>query len=439
MKLENKIWDKSECLSRDEIENIQVLRLRETVKRVQNVPFYAKKLKELGIGPEDIKSVADVKHLPFTTKTDMRENYPLGLMAVPKEKVIRFHGSSGTTGKPTFVAYTKNDLEMWSDMVARFLYSGGARPGHTAQISFGYGLFTGGFGLHYGLEKIGSSIIPAASGNTRRQFTLLQDLQPELLVCTPTYALRLIEYMEEEKIQRESLNLKVAFLGSEPWTEEMRLYIEERLQVNTCNNYGLSEVIGPGISGECVYHTGMHIQEDYFLVECLDPETLEPVPDGQLGELVITALNKEAMPMIRYRTRDLAYIIKDDSPCPCGRTTKRMSRIKGRSDDMVIIRGVNVFPSQVEEALLQCKDVTPNFLIVLDRPGSLDRSVVKVEMSPAFFSDKMSEMQMLKNKLEETIRSYTGIHFEVDLVQPQTIERFTGKAARVVDNRPKEN
>jgi Coenzyme F390 synthetase len=439
MKLENKIWDKSECLSRDEIENIQVLRLRETVKRVQNVPFYAKKLKELGIGPEDIKSVADIKHLPFTTKTDMRENYPLGLMAVPKEKVIRFHGSSGTTGKPTFVAYTKNDLEMWSDMVARFLYSGGARPGHTAQISFGYGLFTGGFGLHYGLEKIGSSIIPAASGNTRRQFTLLQDLQPELLVCTPTYALRLIEYMEEEKIQRESLNLKVAFLGSEPWTEEMRLYIEERLQVNTCNNYGLSEVIGPGISGECVYHTGMHIQEDYFLVECLDPETLEPVPDGQLGELVITALNKEAMPMIRYRTRDLAYIIKDDSPCPCGRTTKRMSRIKGRSDDMVIIRGVNVFPSQVEEALLQCKDVTPNFLIVLDRPGSLDRSVVKVEMSPAFFSDKMSEMQMLKNKLEETIRSYTGIHFEVDLVQPQTIERFTGKAARVVDNRPKEN
>ena len=259
------------------------------------------------------------------------------------------------------------------------------------------------------------------------------------MVCTPTYALRLIEYMEEEKIQRESLNLKVAFLGSEPWTEEMRLYIEERLQVNTCNNYGLSEVIGPGISGECVYHTGMHIQEDYFLVECLDPETLEPVPDGQLGELVITALNKEAMPMIRYRTRDLAYIIKDDSPCPCGRTTKRMSRIKGRSDDMVIIRGVNVFPSQVEEALLQCKDVTPNFLIVLDRPGSLDRSVVKVEMSPAFFSDKMSEMQMLKNKLEETIRSYTGIHFEVDLVQPQTIERFTGKAARVVDNRPKEN
>ena len=438
MKLENKIWDKAECLSRDEIESIQVARLRETVKRVQNVPFYAKKFKELGIGPEDIKSVSDVKYLPFTTKTDMRENYPLGLMAVPKEKVLRFHGSSGTTGKPTFVAYTKNDLEMWSDMVARFLYSGGARPGHTAQISFGYGLFTGGFGLHYGLEKIGSSIIPAASGNTRRQFTLLQDLKPELLVCTPTYALRLIEYMEDEKIPRESLNLKVAFLGSEPWTEEMRLYIEDRLQVNTCNNYGLSEVIGPGISGECVYHTGMHIQEDYFLVECLDPKTLEPVPEGELGELVITPLNKEAMPMIRYRTRDLAYIVKD-SPCPCGRTTKRMSRIKGRSDDMLIIRGVNVFPSQVDEALLQCKDVTPNFLIVLDRPGSLDRSVVKVEMSPAFFSDKMSEMQMLKNKLEETIRSYTGIHFEVDLVQPQSIERFTGKAARVVDNRPKEN
>ena len=437
MQLDNKIWDKEETLSRDEIIAIQVKKLRETVKSVSNVPFYQKIFKERGISFEDIKTIDDLKKLPFTTKEDLRLNYPLGFLAIPKEKVLRFHASSGTTGKSTIVAYSRKDLELWSNLVARFLYAGGARPEHTAQVSFGYGLFTGGFGLHYGLERIGCSVIPVASGNTRRQFTFLQDMQPELLICTPTYALRLIEYMEAENIPRESLNLKVAYLGSEPWTEEMRLYIEDRLQVNTCNNYGLSEVIGPGVSGECIYHTGMHIQEDSFIVECLDPVTLEPVPDGQLGELVITPLGKEAFSLLRYRTRDLAYIINDTS-CPCGRTTRRMSRIKGRTDDMFITKGVNVFPSQIEEALLQCKDVSPNFLITLDRPGALDRCLVQVEMSPLFFSDRVSEIHDLKRHLEESIRSYTGIHFEVELVQPQTLIRFEGKAARVIDNRPKE-
>ncbi len=429
----HRIWDRNETLPHDELRSLQFIRLRECVRRCSKVPFYKKKFEELGISPESIRSVEDVERLPLTTKADLRENYPFGFVAVPREQVVRYHGSSGTTGKPTMVAYTQNDLDLWADLCARFLVAGGLEAHHTVQIAFGYGLFTGGFGLHYGVERVGAAVIPAASGNTKRQLMLLQDMQSDGLVCTPSYALTIAEAVKAEKIDPKSLALKLAFLGGEPWTESMREALENMLPVESSNNYGLSEVIGPGVSGECQTRTGMHIQEDHFLVECVDPDTLRPVPDGTPGELVITSLSREAFPVIRYRTRDIAVL--RSGICDCGRTTVRMGRVIGRSDDMLILRGVNVFPSQVEEALLAVEGAAPHYQIVVERPHTLDEVTVRVEILPENFSDKLADMTHLKGRIVEAIRQITGILMEVEMLPPMTLERFEGKARRVVDNR----
>lgn len=434
--VDNKVLDPEEKLARNDMDALQLKRLRETVGRAMNVPFYKAIFKRDGITPESIKTLDDIKKLPFTVKADMRDNYPLGLCAVPRADLARIHGSSGTTGKPTFVGYTRGDLETWARLCARFLYAGGLRPSHTVQVSFGYGLFTGGFGLHYGIEEIGAAILPASSGNTARQINLIRDLQPDALISTPSYALNIAEVARSMGIDPKTLSLRFAHFGGEMWTEEMRRQIESEMDLFAFNNYGLSEIIGPGVSGECAARTGMHIQEDHFLVECLNPDTLEPVQDFEYGELVITALTREAMPMIRYRTRDIASL--DDRPCACGRTTKRMSRVIGRSDDMLIIRGVNVFPSQIEEALFQVDGTSPHYLIEVTRPGALDQVSVKVEVRPEFFSDKMSEMQQLRDRIDRKVQAVAGIHVQVELVAPQTLERSMGKAVRVNDMRDKQ-
>jgi len=430
---ENRIWDQAELLPREELKALQTTRLRECVARVAQVPFYKKAFEQARVSADDIKSLDDLKRLPLTTKDDLREHYPLGFMACSRSDIARIHGSSGTTGRPTFVPYTRNDLDLWANLCARFLVAGGLRPEHVVQVAFGYGLFTGGFGLHYGIEKVGAGVIPAASGNTPRQLMLMKDLGTDVLICTPSYALNIADVAQREAIDITSYPLKFAHFGGEAWTEDMRQEIESQLGILAFNNYGLSEVIGPGVSGECVARDGMHIQEDHFIVECLNPDTLEPVDDYEYGELVFTALTKEAMPIIRYRTRDIAAL--DPCQCPCGRTTVRMSRVVGRTDDMLIIRGVNVFPSQIEEALLQVEGTAPHYQIVIERPGALDQVTVRVEVREENFSDKMSQMQALKNSIDRRIQSITGIRAQIELVEPRTFERFTGKAQRVIDRR----
>ncbi|MBA4388731.1 MAG: phenylacetate--CoA ligase [Verrucomicrobia bacterium] len=434
--IENRIWQKEETLPRDELRALQLKRLRSMVAHVSNVPFYKEKFKEDRITPDSILSLDDLRRLPFTTKADLRNNYPLGFLAVPREQVARYHGSSGTTGKPTFVAYTRDDLVTWSDLCARFLVGGGLRPEHTVQISFGYGLFTGGFGLHYGVERVGAAIVPIASGNTDRQIMIMQDMQTEVLICTPSYGVRIAEVIKAMGIPRASLALKFAHFGAEPWTEDMREHIEKELDILAFDNYGLSEVIGPGVAGECCYRQGMHIAEDHFIVECINPDTLRPVREGERGELVFTALTKQAFPLIRYRTRDISTLMPGS--CPCGRTGTRMTRVTGRSDDMLIIRGVNVFPSQVEEALLRVEGTAPHYLIEVNRPGALDETTVHVEIRQENFSDKMSSMQALRDRIQGAIQAITGIHMNVNLVQPQALERSQGKAKRVLDHRRKE-
>ncbi len=431
--VENRIWDSAETMPRGPLRELQLKRLRETIARVANVPFYKEAFAREKITPDSIQSIHDLRRIPFTTKEDLRNHYPLGFLAVPRGEVARFHGSSGTTGRPTFVAYTRADLDTWANLCARFLTAGGVCPEHTVHIAFGYGLFTGGFGLHYGVEKLGAAVLPVASGNTPRQIMLLEDMQADVLICTPSYALNIAEVARNQGKDPRKFNLKLAHFGGEMWTEDMRRQIESELDVRAFNNYGLSEVIGPGVSGECALRDGMHIQEDHFIVECVDPETLEPVNDFEYGELVFTTLTKEAFPLLRYRTRDIAAI--DSCPCPCGRTTVRMSRVPGRTDDMLIIRGVNVFPSQIEEALLQVEGVAPQYLIEISRPGSLDQVTVKVEVRPETFSDKMSEMQAMRDAIDHRIQSITGIRAHVELVAPQTLERSAGKAKRVLDHR----
>jgi phenylacetate-CoA ligase len=431
--LENEIWAAEETMARPQLRELQLERLRDVMRRVGNVPFYKESFARERISPESIRSLEDLRRIPFTTKEDLRQHYPLGFLAVPREQVARFHGSSGTTGKPTFVGYTREDLDMWANLCARFLYAGGLRSHHTVHIAFGYGLFTGGFGLHYGVEKVGAAILPVASGNTPRQVLLLTDMEADALVCTPSYALNIAEVARAQGVDPRKLNLKFAHFGGEMWTEDMRRQIESELDVYAFNNYGLSEVIGPGVSGECCKRDGMHIQEDHFIVECVDPTTLEPVAEGEFGELVFTSLTKQAMPILRYRTRDIAAL--NQAPCPCGRTTVRMSRVAGRTDDMLIIRGVNVFPSQIEEALLQVEGVAPHYVIEIDRPGALDQMTVRVEVRPEMFSDKMSQMQALRDRIDRRIQAITNIRATVELAPPQTIERSAGKAKRVIDNR----
>ncbi len=430
---ENRILDREESLPTGEMRALQLERLQNIVDYAKRVPFYQNALKN--IAGKDIKSLDHIRDLPLTTKQDLRDGYPLGFMAIPRDEIARIHGSSGTTGKMTFVPYAKNDLNNWTRLVARFLVAGGLQPGHLVQISFGYGLFTGGFGLHYGVENVGASGVPAASGNTERQIAILRDLKPEGLVCTPSYALTVGEAIRANNIKHADLGLRLGFFGGEPWTDEMRNRIEEDMGLFATDNYGLSEVIGPGAAGECVIRKGMHFSEDHFLVECLDPDTLEPVPEGEKGELVITTLTKEGMPVIRYRTRDISSLSHE--PCPCGRTGVRMSRVTGRSDDMLVIRGVNVYPTQVEEALLRVREVAPHYMIEVDRPGTMDVATVRVEVMPEMFSASMSDMVKLRERIIKAINSVTGIRMEVDLVAPQTLERFQGKAKRITDLRKK--
>jgi len=431
--VENRIWDPAETLPREELRALQGRRLAESVAHAATVPFYRDALEKAGVDPASIRGVEDLRRLPFTVKDDLRQNYPLGLLAVPRAELARIHGSSGTTGRPTFVAYTRRDLETWSGLVARFLVAGGLRPEHLVHVAFGYGLFTGGFGLHYGIEKVGAGVVPAAGGNTPRQVMLIRDLGAEVLVCTPSYALHIAEVARGVGFEPGTLPLRFGHFGGEPWTEEMRVQIERGLGILAFNNYGLSEVIGPGVAGECGARAGMHVAEDHFLVECVHPETLEPVKDGETGELVFTTLTKEALPVLRYRTRDLAAL--DHSPCPCGRTGVRMSRVVGRSDDMLIIRGVNVFPSQVEEALLRVEGTAPHYLIEISRPGTLDEVAVKVEVRPGDFRDEMREMIELRDRIDREIHAVTGVRMTVELVAPNTLERSAGKAKRVLDHR----
>ncbi|NTV96640.1 MAG: phenylacetate--CoA ligase [Thiobacillus sp.] len=431
--VENRIFDRAECLPRADLEALQLARLRDVVGRVAQVPFYREAFALRGLSAKSIHGLDDVRRLPFTTKDDLRRQHPLGFLTVPRERLARIHGSSGTTGRPTYVAYSAADLQLWAGLCARFLVAGGLRPEHTAQVAFGYGLFTGGFGLHYGIERVGATVLPAASGNTRRQIELMQDLGAEILICTPSYALTIAETARELGIEPHSLPLKFAHFGGEPWTEAMRAQIETELGLLAFNNYGLSEVIGPGVSGECAVRDGMHVQEDHFLVECLDPDTLEPVPEGEPGELVITTLTKEAMPLLRYRTRDIARVWRQ--PCACGRTTARMSRVTGRTDDMLIIRGVNVYPSQIEEALLRVEGTTPHYLIEVERPAVADEVTIRVEVLPELLSDRMDRMQQLRERIAREVMAVAGIRAAIELAVPRTLERFAGKAKRVNDKR----
>ena len=429
------IWNPSvECATRDEMSAIQSERLIQTVKRVyHNIPSYRKKMQELSLTPADIQSINDISKLPFTNKSDLRDNYPFGMFTVPMSEIVRVHASSGTTGKPTVVGYTRNDLQMWAELVTRTLCMAGVHKNDMGQVAYGYGLFTGGLGIHYGTENLGATVIPISGGNTQKQIQLIQDFGTSVIACTPSYALFLAEVMKENNIQPESLNLRVGIFGAEPWSENMRKEIEAKLQIKAIDIYGLSEVVGPGVSCECEFQAGMHVNEDHFIPEIIDPETLQPVEAGEIGELVFTTVTKEGIPIIRYRTRDLTRLIYEK--CECGRTLVRMEKCMGRSDDMLIIRGVNVFPSQIESVLLEMSETEPHYLLIIEREGTLDILNLLVEVQEQFFSDEVKELETLRQKIKNNIQSTLGISVNVKLVEPKTIERTAGKAKRVIDNR----
>ena len=425
---------KIEQMGREEMRALQLERLKKIVKYAyERVPFYKKKFDEIGLKPEDIKTLEDISKIPYTTKTDLRDNYPYGLLAVPMDEIVRVHASSGTSGKPTVVAYTKNDLDMWSDCVARLIVAAGGKKSDVVQISFGYGLFTGALGLHQGWEKVGASVIPASSGNTERQVMLMKDLRATALVATPSYGLYISEVMEKMGIKKEDLKLRIGLFGSEASSPEMHKELQDKLGVFPTDNYGLSEIIGPGVSGECEYKCGMHINEDHFYPEIIDRETLMPVADGEWGELVITTLTKEGLPMLRYRTKDITRLITDK--CKCGRTTTRMDRIQGRSDDMLIIRGVNVFPSQIEGVLMSIPEIGGNYEIVVERIGHLDKLTINVEVKEVTLLDNYSKLEDLVRKVRQKLKVVLQIDAVVKLVEPQSLKRFEGKAKRVTDLR----
>ncbi len=428
-------WDQDkECISREDLAQLQLERLQATLYRVAtHVPFYRKKFKELQIDPENFASLDDIRQLPFTTKQDLRDNYPYDLFAVPLRDVVRIHASSGTTGQATVVGYTENDIKNWSDLVARVLTGAGVTKEDVVQIAFGYGMFTGGFGLHYGAERVGASVIPISSGNTKRQLQIMQDFRTTALVCTPSYALLLADAIEEKGINLASMSLKYGLFGGEPWSEAMRNEIQHKLCIIATDNYGLSEVMGPGVAGECQERKGLHINEDHFLVEVINPDTLEPVAPGEIGELVITTLTKEAFPVIRYRTRDLTRLITEK--CPCGRTLTRMQRILGRTDDMLIIKGVNVYPSQIEEILFEVEGTKPHYQIVVEREGRLDKATVLVEVVEEIFFDQIAKQNELINLIKKRLATELGIGVTIKLVEEKSLERSEGKAKRIVDKR----
>ncbi|TVR00138.1 MAG: phenylacetate--CoA ligase [Desulfovibrionales bacterium] len=426
-----------ETAPREDLEPLQLSRLRHLVERVHaNVPFYRRKFEEAGLRPEQIKTLHDLKYLPFTEKQDLRNNYPFGLFAVPKENVVRIHASSGTTGKATVVGYTHRDVRNWAGLMARAFMAAGVNRGDVVHNAYGYGLFTGGLGVHYGAEELGATIVPISGGGTKRQVMLLRDFGPTVLCSTPSYSLFLHEAAQEAGIPFSELPIRVGIFGAEPWSEEMRLDIESKLGLIALDIYGLSEVMGPGVAMECaVAQKGLHIFEDHFLPEIIDPITCEQLPPGATGELVLTTLTKEAQPLIRYRTRDITSL--DYVPCRCGRTHVRMSRVKGRSDDMLIIRGVNVFPSQIEALLLETEGLTPHYQLILNRQGAMDTLEVRVEVDEKLFSDEVRHLQRLEGKIQANIKEFLGVTAKVKLVEPRSLTRSEGKAQRIIDQRPK--
>ncbi len=429
------IWNPYyECMDIEQRRDLQVRRLRETIARLMvSVPYYRKKFKEYDVEPEAIQSMDDLKYLPFTTKDELVDAYPYGLFAVPLSEVVRIHASSGTTGKPTVVGYTREDIEIWAETMARTICCGGGTSHDILHVAYGYGLFTGGLGLHYGGEKVGCTVIPMSAGNTKRQLMIMRDMGSTILACTPSYALTLAEVAEEEGIDVAELKLKSGLFGAEPWSEGMRKAIEERLHLSAHDIYGLSEVIGPGVAAECEYKNGLHVFDDHFIPEIIDPNTGEPLPEGERGELVFTCITKRCLPLIRYRTRDISALYYD--PCPCGRTHVRMARVTGRTDDMLIIRGVNVFPSQIEEVLTRLQGVEPHYQLVITKEGHLDALEVQVEVSAEMFSDTVAGLEQMERKIADELQATLGLSVSVKLVEPKSIPRSEGKAKRIIDLR----
>lgn len=429
------IWNREiECAEREQMQELQSSKFNCMVKRMyNNVPFYRLKFDEIGLKPDDIKDIEQLKDLPFTTKNDLRDNYPFGLFTVPQSDVVRIHASSGTTGKPTVVGYTHSDIEVWAEVVARSLTMAGIHSGDTIQIAYGYGPFTGGLGLHYGAEKIGATVIPISTGNTKKQLQFMTDFKATVLACTPSYAAHLGECIANDGISPDDIKLRIGVFGAEPWTNELRYQIENLLSLKAFDIYGLSEVIGPGVSMECECQCGNHVFEDHFIPEIIDPETLEVLPDGEIGELVFTTVSKMAMPLLRYRTRDLTRLHREK--CDCGRTLVRMEKCLGRTDDMLIIRGVNVFPSQIESVLMDMSEITPHYQIIVRRENNLDTMEILVEVDQKNWSDSIRELEGIRRRIDNNIKSMLGIGAKIRLVEPNTIERSEGKAKRVIDYR----
>ena len=428
------IWNEAkECMSREEMKNLQSARLCKLVEYVyHNVPFYRKKMQAVGLLPADIKGIEDIEKLPFTTKDDLRDNYPFGLFAVPHSEIVRIHASSGTTGKATVVGYTRRDLDIWAECVARCMTMAGVGREDIVQIAYGYGLFTGGLGAHGGAEKIGAMVVPMSTGNSKKLTTMMVDFGATAIACTPSYLLHISEVLKEEGLL-DQIRLKTAICGAEPWTEKMRKEIESRLNVHAHDIYGLSEVMGPGVACDCEYHEGLHVCEDHFFPEIVDPKTLKGVPDGDTGELVCTTLTKEGVPLIRYRTKDLTSLTRET--CQCGRTSARISRFKGRSDDMLIIRGVNVFPSQVEAALIHVEEVTPHYMIIVDRVNNLDTMEIQVELDSRYYTDEIRGVERVTKKIGHAIMQALGLNAKITIVQPGSLKRSEGKAVHVIDKR----
>ena len=428
-------WEgEKECIDREALRQLQLERLQSTVLRVyMNVPFYRKKFDELGIDPDTFRSLDDLKRLPFTTKDDLRMSYPYGMFAVPLREVVRVQTSSGTTGMPTAVGYTRNDIKNWSNLAARVLVSGGVTQNDIVQIAFDYGLFSGALGLHYGAERVGASVIPISSVNTKRQVKIMQDFKTTALMCTASHALAIADTIMEMGMNVNSLSLKYGLFGAEPWSEAMRQELQEKLKIIATDNYGLSEVMGPGVAGECQERNGLHINEDNFLVEVVDPETLKPLPEGETGELVLTTLTKEAFPLVRFRTRDLTSLIT--GTCPCGRTFVRMSKVMGRTDDMIKIKGITVFPSQIESVLSEIEGTEPHYQIIVERKAAVDELTVLVEVSESIFFDQVRKQKDFIERIKSRLASELGIAVEVKPVEKQTLDRSEGKTKRVIDRR----